>query len=145
MGLGVALRNLFQSIFGKKRASDGTKITKEVRKRAKELGVTPEEYLKITQENGSIWGVRGSTQSSSASGTGVQITDNTIEALRGNVRAKASELGISDALQKPIFGALTLKLSAIVAPMSENVSLKPSEPVLFIDVEYTRSGTYSLV
>ena len=108
MGLGVALRNLFQSIFGKKKTTDGNKITKEVRQRAKALGITPEEYLKIKNYNASIWNVGDGDWGSGSGGNGkIDITDNTIEALRGNLQSKKSELGIPEDVQKPLFGVLT--------------------------------------
>ena len=43
------------------------------------------------------------------------------------------------------FGILILKLSAIVAPITAKLSLLSKIPWPFIDGEYAKNGTYSLV
>ena len=111
MGLGVALRNLFQNIFGKKKVGNNdSQITKEIRMRAKELGISPEDYLKITKGNGSVWDVNNAGYE-----TGIYsgIDESDIEAIRSNLYEKYSKLGVPMDINnitndsKPTFGLIS--------------------------------------
>lgn len=113
MGLGVALRNLFQSIFGKKKTEkNGSQITREIRMRAKELGISPEDYLKITKENGSVWGT-GYSDLETGPYVDFEETDyDTINKIRANLQEKYERLGIpmddvTTSGNKPTFGLIS--------------------------------------
>ena len=114
MGLGVKLRNFIHSIFGKKTNGKDSVITKEVKRRAQELGISPEDYIKITQENGSVWNTGNNEHSySNRAVDSSSEQDDTVQTLRSNLQKKKLAYGITDNTEKPVFGILTSVLGNV--------------------------------
>jgi len=120
MGIGVSIKNLINRIFGKHKTSTGEKITKEVRKRAKELGISPEEYINVTKNNGSIWGYNGN-QDRYSNYDSLSSVDNSIEAMRSSLRDKYAEFGIPESGGKPAtFGLLSRAMNDYQSQIEDN-------------------------
>ena len=106
MGVGVALRKLFNGILGKKHKNDtNAQYIKEIKLRAQKLGITPEEYIQLTNNNASVWNVGDGDFGTTID---YNLTDdaNTIESLRSNVQGRMNNMGINSS-QRQAFGLVT--------------------------------------